>query len=67
VDLAFDPQPALDQPEPSDSGPYARDHLEEVVWRGTQIKVPPLQLQLATNLRRGRTARAEAIARVMAR
>lgn len=67
VDLAFDPQPALDNPEPSDSGPYARDHLEEVAWRGHTIKVPPLYLQLRTNLRRGRTERAALIQEVLDR
>ncbi|MDP2872018.1 MAG: hypothetical protein Q8P31_05700 [Bacillota bacterium] len=66
VDLAFDPQDALDRPEPGDSGPYARAHLEEVDWRGHRIKVPPLELQIANNRRRGRMDRVAEMERVLA-
>lgn len=65
IDLAFNPQPCLDRPEPSDSGPFAREHLETVRFRGHEIRVPPLRLQLANNLRRGRLDRAKAIEAVI--
>lgn len=65
VDLAFDPAPGLDTPEPSDFGPYAMTHLEEVTWHGHQIKVPPLHLQLAVNRKRGRNDRVMAIEEFM--
>jgi hypothetical protein len=66
VDLAFGPQPALDQPEPSDSGPYAAERLELVGWRGLEIKAPPLELQMRNNARRNRMDRAAQIAAVLA-
>jgi hypothetical protein len=61
IDIASDPQVILDQPEPADCGPYAKQHLETCIWRGTAIRVPPLQLQLNVNRRRGRTKRAQLI------
>jgi hypothetical protein len=61
IDIASDPAASLDDPEPADCGPYAREHLEVVEWRGLVIKVPPLRLSLAVNKRRGRTERALAI------
>jgi hypothetical protein len=64
VDLAFDPQEALDRPEPGDSGPYARARLEVVEWRGLSIRVPPLELQIANNRRRGRLDRVAELERV---
>ena len=64
VDLAFGPQPALDEPELSDSGPYAAAHLEAIRWRDYELRLPPLALQAATNKRRGRLDRAAAIERV---
>lgn len=64
VDLAFDPQEALDRPEPGDSGPYARERLEMVQWRGRSIRVPPLDLQIANNRRRGRMDRVAELERV---
>jgi hypothetical protein len=64
VDLAFDPQDALDRPEPGDSGPYAMARLEEVEWRGYRISVPPLALQIANNRRRGRLDRAAELERL---
>ncbi len=64
IDLAFDPSDRLDHPEPNDSGPYARQHLEEVRWRGRTVRVPPLELQLASNRRRGRMDRVRAIMNV---
>lgn len=65
IDIASDPSPALDQPTPADCGPFARDHLEQVDYRGRAIRVPPLDLLAATNRRRGRTGRAELIERAI--
>ncbi|HRF48730.1 MAG TPA: hypothetical protein PLC98_13970 [Anaerolineales bacterium] len=52
-----------DQPEVSDFGPTALARLETVRWRGVEIKVPPLDLQLAVSERRGRHERAALIRR----
>lgn len=52
-----------DRPEVSDFGPTALARLETVRWRGAEIKVPPLDLQLAVNERRGRHERAALIRR----
>ncbi len=43
-----------DQPATSDYGPTAAGRLETVVWRGHELRVPPLDLQLAVSERRGR-------------
>ena len=61
IDIASDPVPSLDDPEPIDCGPYARDHLEEVVWKGLPIKVPPIELTLNANRRRERLDRVKMI------
>ncbi|MDQ1289294.1 MAG: hypothetical protein QG622_2860 [Actinomycetota bacterium] len=61
IDIASDPVAALDDPEPSDCGPYARAHLEEVTWQGRTFRVPPLELQASINQRRGRSDRASLI------
>lgn len=61
IDIASDPQACLDDPEPVDCGPYARENLEEITWRGYVIKVPPLELQLNVNRRRGRIDRVKLI------
>lgn len=57
IDIASDPVAALDDPEPVDCGPYAKAHLEEVVWQGYKIKVPPVALQIVVNRKRGRMDR----------
>jgi hypothetical protein len=59
VDIASDPSALLDDPEPGDCGPYARDRLQVVHFRGHEILVPPLDLQVAVNRRRGRHERAD--------
>jgi hypothetical protein len=59
IDIASDPTPALDMPEPGDCGPYAKNHLETVEWEGFQLKVPPLALQISVNEKRGRLDRVE--------
>ena len=61
IDIASDPHPSLDDPEPVDCGPYAKEHLETVIWNGCAIRVPPLRLQHYVNLKRGRTERANLI------
>lgn len=61
VDIASDPSPSLDIPYPVDCGQYALSHLEEVVWRGYTIKVPPVELHLEANRRRSRTERVNKI------
>lgn len=61
VDLAFDPEDFVDNPEPTDFGPYAMKNLEEVDWRGQTVRIPPLELQMAVNKRRGRDDRVAAI------
>lgn len=66
IDLAFDPQGFVDNPDPADFGPYAMNHLERIDWKGHTIKVPPLDLQLAVNERRGRSDRVQAIGDYMA-
>jgi len=50
-----------DQPDITDFGPTAAGRLETVSWRGYNIKVPPLDLQLAVCQRRGLTERARMI------
>lgn len=61
IDIASDPHPCLDEPEPIDCGPYARKNLEELIWNGYKINVPPLHLQLNANKRRKRTHRVKLI------
>jgi hypothetical protein len=61
IDLAFDPQEFADHPEPCDFGLYAKSNLQNVLWKGNTIKVPPLELQLQVNHRRGRHDRVRAI------
>jgi hypothetical protein len=52
-----------DTPEVSDFGPTARARLDTVVWHGNEVRVPPLDLQLAVNERRGLRDRVEMIER----
>jgi hypothetical protein len=47
--------------EPSDFGPVAASRLETVEWRGSRVRVPPLDLQLRVCERRGLEERAQAI------
>ena len=52
---------SADTPEAGDLGPVAAERLEVVNWRGAEIRVPPLDLQLAVCERRGLTDRAKKI------
>lgn len=65
VDLAFDPEDFVDSPEPADFGPYAMKNLEVISWRGHSVRVPPLELQMQVNQRRGRADRVAAIEQYM--
>jgi hypothetical protein len=51
--------------EPHEQGRAARDRLETVTWRGWEVPVPPLDVQLAIALRRGLTGRAALIREAM--
>ena len=53
----------VDKPYVRDFGPAAANRLEVVNWRGETIRVPPLQLQLQENQRRGLVGRVEKIER----
>jgi len=48
-----------------DFGPAAEERLERVVWRGRELRVPPLDLQLASARARGLDERVAAIQRVV--
>lgn len=61
IDLAFDPAEWVDSQGKADFGPYASNHLEEIVWKGNIIKVPPIELQLDANRNRERFDRVKAI------
>ncbi len=52
---------SVDDPDPVDFGPTAAANLERVRWRGYELQVPPLELQLAVAERRGLAERAAAI------
>lgn len=67
IAMAFEPMDRLDAPEPNDSGRYAASHLETVVWEGWTVPVPPLQLLLNVNRRRGREERVRLILEHMSR
>lgn len=66
ITVEFEPQDSLDAAEPIDSGRYAASHLETVTWEGWTVPVPPLQLLLNINRRRGREERARLIEEWMA-
>lgn len=57
IDLASDPAAMLDNPEPVDCGPFARQNLQTVTFEGHKIRVPPIELLIAANRRRGRMER----------
>lgn len=54
IDVAFEPEDWVDGQGPVDFGPYAQNHLETVEWQGYEIRIPPIQLHLASNQVRGR-------------
>lgn len=54
-----------DRPLVGDVGLTAASRLETVSWRNLRIRVPPLELQLAVNQRRGLDGRVRAIRRAL--
>jgi len=54
-----------DTPQVTDFGPVAARRAEHVLWNGYRVPVPPLDLQLAVNERRGRHERAAMIRRAL--
>lgn len=52
---------SVDEPEPTDFGPAAAARLATVRWDGFDVRVPPLDLQLAVTERRGLAQRAARI------
>ena len=61
IDVAGDVESTMDMPDPTDFGPYAASRLELIAWRGYHISVPPVDLQLSQNMRRGLTDRVQKI------
>lgn len=61
IDIASGPDPCLDEPVPVDCGPFAEEHLEEIIWRQYTIKVPQIELQLNVNKKRKRFERVKLI------
>ncbi len=61
IDIASDPSSILDEPTPIDCGPYARAHLEAVMFKGYKVLVPPLTLSLNVNKKRKRLERVKLI------
>ena len=61
VEVVGGVNPELDRPEPTDFGPLAAGRLEVVPWRGLELRVPPLELQLRAAERRGLDERARLI------
>lgn len=49
----------------SDFGLVAHSRLETIIWNGYSLRVPPLDLQLETSLRRGLVDRAEKIRKAL--
>jgi hypothetical protein len=68
VEWLAEPHAALDDPDdPHEQGPFVAGRLETVRWRGHDVRVPPLAVQLRTCERRGLTERAALIRRALAR
>jgi hypothetical protein len=53
IECVGGPHASHDKPHPSDFGPLAIARLATVRWRGWDVRVPPLELQLASRQRRG--------------
>jgi len=66
IDFAFEPEEWVDGQGPVDFGPYARERVELVTWRGHEILVPPIELQIAPNEARGRSERVDLIRQYLA-
>jgi hypothetical protein len=57
--------PSVDEPEPHEQGQAAHARRETVRWRGHDVMLAPLDLQLAVAERRGLTERAATIRRAL--
>lgn len=57
---------SVDDSGPVEFGPTAKNRLEVVQWNGTEIRVPPLDIQLAICEQRELTERSEKIRHFMA-
>jgi hypothetical protein len=57
IDIAGEVVASVDDPEPTDFGTLAASRLETVTWRDYPIRVPPVDLQVRQNERRGLTER----------
>ena len=55
-----------DEPAVSDYGPTAAARLETVLWKGYPVRVPPLDLQLMVNQKRGLADRVAMIRQYLA-
>ena len=66
IDWVGGVDPSVDAQGPNDFGPAAAARLETIQWRGYSLSVPPLDLLLAVNERRGRGERAAVIRDAMA-
>jgi hypothetical protein len=67
VEWLADPHLALDDPDdPHEQGPFVAGRLETVRWRGHDVRVPPLDVQLRVCERRGLTERAALIRAALA-
>jgi hypothetical protein len=53
IECVGGPHASHDTPHPSDFGPFAAARLTTAHWRGWEVRVPPLELQLASRQRRG--------------
>lgn len=53
IECVGGPHASHDTPRPSDFGPFAEARLTTAHWRGWDVRVPPLELQLASRQRRG--------------
>lgn len=65
IEWVGDVEAWVDRPAPSDFGPAAAEKLELVLWRGHEIQVPPLELQLGVSERRGLNERAKRIREII--
>jgi len=61
IDFAFEPEENSDADEKFDFGFYASKNLETIMWRGNQVKVPPVELHVKSNENRKREDRVKMI------
>lgn len=61
IDYAFEPEKYVDDNGYCDFGLYAEQHLEKIVWHGREIQIPPIELHVLSNVRRGRQSIVDAI------